>query len=262
MFPQSIICLTEESVETLYLLGKQNLISGISAYVERPIQAKKSHPVVSVFTHSNIKKIVEINPDLILGFSDIQKDPAAELIGHGLNVFIANHRSINEIINYVGLLSRVVDAQKQGDALIQRFKDIIERFKELSSKLKKRPKVYFEEWDSPMISAIQWVAEAIEISGGDYIFAEKSQRSLAKDRFVDSSQIIEKNPDIVFLCWCGKKADIPSFCSRKGYENICAVKNKNVFELGPEIFLQPGPAIILDGLEIFYQYFKEWNDRN
>jgi iron complex transport system substrate-binding protein len=257
-YPQKIICLTEESVETLYLLGKEELISGVSAFVKRPVEAQKL-PKVSFFTSSNYKKILEIRPDLVIGHSDIQKDIARDLIEKGLNVFIANHRSLHEILQYIQMLSRLVKAEDEGDKLITRLLQKIAYAKKFTKSLQYRPKVYFEEWDEPMISAIKWVSELIELCGGVDINKQKSTGTLAKDRFVSHSDIIRANPDIIFGCWCGKKVKIQSIKTREGYSQINAVKNNQVFELSPEIFLQPGPAPILDGIDILIKYFKELN---
>lgn len=260
-FPSNIICLTEESVETLFLLGKQDLIKGVSAFVKRPEAAQKL-PKVSFFTSSNIKKIKEHDPDLVIGFSDIQKDIAKELIGEGLNVYIANHRSIDEILDYIMLLSRMVDAKQEGLMLVESLQAKIDNAKAFAASLKKRPKVYFEEWDDPMISGIQWVSELIELCGGIDINKSLSSGKLAKERFVEPLTIIQSNPDLIIGCWCGKKVKIDQIKSRDGFDKIEAVKRNNVFELEPEIFLQPGPAPILDGIDILIDMFKKWDEEN
>lgn len=255
-YPSRIICLTEESVETLYLLKKQHLIRGVSAFVKRPDEARKL-PKVSFFTSSNYDKILAQKPDLVLGHSDIQKDIARDLIELGLNVHIANHRSIEDILNYIHMLAKLVDAKEEGYLLLSRLEDKIKEAKEFAKTLQFKPKVYFEEWDDPQISAIRWVSELIELCGGVDINKEKAKGNLAKDRFCTHSDIIQANPDIIFGCWCGKKVSIASIKSRDGYEEISAVKNDQVFELAPEIFLQPGPAPILAGIDILIKHFKE-----
>lgn len=257
VYPQSIVCLTEESVETLALIGKLNLVKGVSVFVKRPEEALKI-PKISFFTSSNLVKINELKPDLILGFSDIQKDIARDLIELGHNVFIANHRSIQGILNYVQILSQIVNATDDGLKLVKRLQDKILAFEALGKKLPRKPKVYFEEWDGPQISAIQWVSELIQIAGGTDIFKEKSAGILAKERFVTNIQVKELNPDIIFGCWCGKKVNVESIKLRTDWQNIEAVKNNQVFELSPEIFLQPGPAPILDGLDILLDYYSKW----
>ncbi|MAX66229.1 MAG: ABC transporter substrate-binding protein [Bacteriovoracaceae bacterium] len=258
-FPQRIICLTEEPVETLYLLGKEHLIVGVSAFVKRPKEAQKL-PKVSFFTSSNYKKILEKKPDLVLGHSDIQKDIARDLIEMGQNVFIANHRSLEEILQYIQLLSRMVDASQEGEKLIKKLRNKINEAKEFTKTLHRRPKVYFEEWDEPQISAIKWVSELIELCGGENIFASKSDGLLAKERFVSNADVVAMNPDIIFACWCGKKVQLSSFAQREGFSEVSAIKSKRVLELPPEIFLQPGPAVFLEGINILIEHFKSFND--
>lgn len=257
-YPSKIICLTEESVETLFLLGKEELIKGVSSFVKRPSDAQKL-PKVSLFTSSNYTKILAHSPDLIIGHSDIQKDIARDLIELGQNVFIANHRSVEEILNYIHMLSNLVGEKEKGQQLNKRLVIQIERGKEFAKTLQRRPKVYFEEWDEPKISAIKWVSEIIDICGGDNIFTERADGVLAKDRFCTDKEVIERDPDIIFGCWCGKKVKVDSIYAREGYENIAAIKNKKVFELAPEIFLQPGPAPILDGIDILIKHFEEFD---
>lgn len=252
-YPQRIVCLTEESVETLFSIGQGHRIVGVSNYVERPVEAT-TLPKVSMFINSQYDKIDELKPDLILGFSDIQSDIAKELIKRGHNVFISNHRRLNDILSYILQLSGMVGEQQAGLQLVEKLTSIIE---DNSIKRKVPPKVYFEEWDGPMISAIGWVSDLIQIVGGVDIFRNKSHGILAKDRFVTSEDVIQSNPDIIFGCWCGKKVKIDKIKSRPGWDQINAVKNNLVFELDPAIFLQPGPAPIKDGLNILNQYLDQ-----
>lgn len=242
-------------------MGKSHLIKGVSVFVKRP-EAARDLPKVSFFTSSNIKKIKAHDPDLVLGFSDIQKDIARDLIGEGMNVFISNHRSIGQILDYIALLGRMVDASDEAQELIERLEGKIEQARQFAATLTKRPKVYFEEWDEPMISAIQWVSELIELCGGIDINKELSQGKMAQERFVKPLTIIDKNPDLVLGCWCGKKVKIDAIKTRAGFDEIEAVKKNNVFELEPEIFLQPGPAPILDGIDILINMFKKWDEEN
>jgi iron complex transport system substrate-binding protein len=260
-YPSKIICLTEESVETLYLLGRESLIKGVSAFVKRPNEAQKL-PKVSFFTTSNYTKILDKNPDLIIGHSDIQKDIARDLIELGQNVHIANHRSIEGILNYIYMLANLVDAKEEGTKLLRQLEHKIKMAQNFAETLKVRPKVYFEEWDDPQISAIQWVSELIELCGGIDINKSVSKGNLAKERFVTHEQIIAKNPDIIFGCWCGKKVKIDSIKKRENYDKIEAIKNNQVFELAPEIFLQPGPAPILDGIDILIGYFRNFEQES
>lgn len=252
---KSIICLTEESVETLYLLGKEHLIKGISAFVERP-KIAKNLPVVTSFIKSDYKKINDIKPDLVIGFSDIQKDIARDLIGLGHNVWISNQRSLEDILQYIYQLSLIVDAKEKGMALIKEFKSLIDKAKLKGSTRKYKPKIYFEEWDDPQISAIKWVNEVIEICGGENIFKEQSNEAMAMKRVITNEEVIKRNPDIIIACWCGKKVDLNSIKKRDGFSDIAAVKNNHVFEVEPEIFLQPGPALMIDGLNKMLEIFN------
>ncbi len=255
---KSLICLTEESVETLYLLGKENLIKGVSCFVERPQEAKKL-PVVTSFIKADIEKIKKINPDLVIGFSDIQKDIAKELISDGQDVYISNQRSIEEILDYIYQLSLLVDAKEKGLKLIARLEKIIFEASNESQKFNYKPRIYFEEWDEPMINAIKWISDIFEICGAVNIFKEKSQASMAKDRYIDSEDVIAKNPEMVFICWCGKKADLESVKARKGWDQIDAIQNNQIFELDPAVFLQPGPAVILDGINVILEKIQSFN---
>jgi len=260
-YPRRIVCLTEESVETLYLLGEERRIVGVSAFVKRPAETKNLKKV-SAFTSANIPKVLELNPDLILGFSDIQKDIAKDLIGEGANVFIANHRSLEETLDYILMLGRMVGKTQEAIELVEKFREKIESCKQFAEGLSIKPKIHLEEWDEPLISGIQWFAEVVELCGGELCFPEKSRSSLAKDRYLTHGEVIEVNPDIIFGCWCGKPVDIPSIAAREGYAEINAVKNNEIFELEPEIFLQPGPAPFVDGLDIMRQHIENWVSKN
>jgi iron complex transport system substrate-binding protein len=258
--PLRIICLTEESVETLFEIGAGDQIIGVSQFVKRPKEALDI-PKVSMFTTSNIQKIKELKPDLVLGFSDIQKDIAKDLIENGIDVWIANHRSIDDLLRYISTLSKLVDRKDQGNVLIDKIKKNITRAQQFSKTLKSKPKVYFEEWDDPLISAITWVSEVIQICGGESIFHKKSYGNLAKERFVTHEEIIKANPDIMFACHCGKKVKIQKIKERDGYENLAFIKTNHIFELEPEIFLQPGPAVLLDGIDQIISIFEKWRDK-
>jgi iron complex transport system substrate-binding protein len=261
-FPQRIVCLTEESVETLYELGAQHLIAGISAFVKRPSEAKGNHPQVSFFTSSNYDKIEAQNPDLILGHSDIQKDIAKDLIERGHNVYIANHRSLEGILGYIRFIGNLAEKQEESIELIDSLLQNITNAQQFRKDLKRRPRVYFEEWDDPMISGIQWVSELIELCGGEDINKNLSQGVLAKERFTNSQAIIDLDPDIIIACWCGKKVKLEKIKERDGWSDIKAVKNNMVFEVQPEIFLQPGPAPLKDGIKILMEMFKNWEEVN
>lgn len=259
--PSKIICLTEESVETLYLINRSEYIAGVSSYVKRP-QAAQQLPKVSLFTKSNYKKIKEIGPDLILGYSDIQKDIARDLIEMGFNVQISNHRSIDGILDYIYQLGLMMDAKEETTKLLDELQGNIKRAQEFTKNLQKRPKIYFEEWDDPRISAIGYVSDLIELCGGINIYSHNSKEILAKDRFVDDLTTIDENPDIIIGCWCGKKVKINNITTREGYDKINAVKKRDVIEVEPEIFLQPGPALLTDGIEIMMDIIKKWSEAN
>jgi len=248
-----IICLTEETVETLYLLGKEDFITGVSQYVLRPPEAKK-HPVVSQFIRSDIEKIVSLKPDLVIGFSDLQKDIASQLIAQGVSVLVTNQRSLEEILNTIYLVGKIIGEPEKALKLVQSFRQKVDEMRKISSTFRYRPKVYFEEWDRPRYSCIQWVSELIWASGGENIFQHKIA-SLAKDREVTDEEVISLNPDIIFGCWCGKAVHLESFTKR--YPSTQAVQNKFIWELPPEIFLQPGPALFIDGLDQMFEKIKE-----
>ncbi|MDA9189437.1 ABC transporter substrate-binding protein, partial [bacterium] len=247
--PKKIVCLTEESVEILYALGLEHLIVGVSSYVRRPPEAMEL-PKTSVFTHANLGRIKELEPDLVIGFSDIQKDIAKDLIGEGLNVWISNQRSTDEILSYVVMLSSIVGKRQEGIAIVDDIKRKIDSAVSFSRTLKVKPLCYLEEWDEPPISGIRWFSEVIEYCGGVNIFSSNARSSLAKDRIIDLQEVREKNPSYVFACWCGKKFDKDSFLNRPKFGEIDAVLKNQIYELEPEIFLQPGIAPYIDGLEI------------
>jgi iron complex transport system substrate-binding protein len=246
-YPSKIICLTEETVETLYLLGRSDLIQGVSEYVERPARARARHPVVTQFIRSDLQQIMDLKPDLVIGFSDIQKDIARELIGRGLNVFVTNQRSLRQILDQMILLGRLVGEESKAQVLVRDFEA---KLHETQQKRRgSRPiKVYFEEWDHPRLSCIQWVSELIEACGGVNIFAHKTG-SLASERSVLDEEIVEHNPDVIIGCWCGKNVKTESFQTRPGYSQITAIQKQQVYEVDPAIFLQPGPALFVDGLD-------------
>jgi iron complex transport system substrate-binding protein len=234
----------------IYRLGEEKRIVGRSCYVERPEEAK-SIPVVTSFIQANTKKILALKPDLVLGFSDIQKDIARDLIGLGLNVFISNQRSLKEIQCYVLWLSALLGRQTAGQELVDEMQRHLKQCQDSASKLVRRPRVYFEEWDEPMICGIGWVSELIELCGGVDINRERAQAPagvLAAGRFVTSEEIQAANPEIIIGCWCGKKVDTSCFARREGWEErIDAVKGQRIFEVDPAIFLQPGLAAVFAG---------------
>lgn len=258
-YPKRIVCLTEEPTETLYLLGEQHRIVGISSYTVRPTQAKKEKPVVSAFTSANIDKILELNPDFVIGFSDIQAEIAAGLIKQGVEVHIFNHRTVDEIFNMIQQLGSLIGAGDKAEKYIGETEKNLETIRQNSSKLSRKPLVYFEEWYEPMISGIHWVTELIEIAGGVDCFPEHQNKPLAKDRIIsDHREVIKRNPDIILGSWCGRKFRTDKVVKREGWNQISAIKNKQMFEIDSAIILQPGPAALTDGVKALQKIITNW----
>lgn len=259
-YPQRIVCLTEESVEILYRLHEEDRIIGVSAYACRPSRVKEKQ-VIGAFVGANIEKIVALNPDLIIGYSDIQKDIAKDLIERGQNVFISNHRSVNEILDYIRLISRIVGKEAEGEKLVDEIDQKIKKAQLFSNSLKKRPRIYIEEWDGPYITGIEWFSEIVELCGGVVVFREKSQAKAAKDRIVSTEDLRREEIDMVFACWCGKKVDISEIQSREFMKGKEFHKNNQIFDLDPAIFLQPGLAPFVDGINIIIQIIQNWHEK-
>ncbi|MFT5441823.1 MAG: iron complex transport system substrate-binding protein [Myxococcota bacterium] len=247
--PQRIVCLTEEPTEILYALGEGARIVGISAYTERPPEAKRDKPVVSAFVGGSVPKIVALKPDLIIGFSDIQADLARDLIAANQPVLIFNQRSVQEILEVITSLGSLVQCRDKALDLVAGYTRRIDAVYERSQTFTTKPRIYFEEWDDPMICGIEWVSELIEIAGGDDVFRDKARGKLAKERFVDEASVVAADPELMMACWCGKALDAPSVYARKTMGGISALAHKQLFELPPEIILQPGPACLTDGLD-------------
>ncbi len=246
--PQRIVCLTEEPTEILYALGEEERIVGISAYTCRPPQASDEKPVVSAFIGGSVDKISALEPDLIIGFSDIQAELAHDLIKANLPVVIFNQRSLQEILDVIIQIGSIVGRRDDAIDLVRGYIKRLEEARALTEAQKRRPRVYFEEWDEPRITAIKWVGELIELAGGQNIFAEKSHGKLAKERFVEDEELLKADPEVICACWCGKEVDLDSIQKRPGYDDITAVKDNELHELDPAIILQPGPACLTDGL--------------
>lgn len=262
-YPERIVCLTEETTETLYLLGEQHRIVGISGFTVRPPQARKEKPKVSAFTSAKIDRIIALKPDLVLGFSDLQADIAAALIKEGVNVLVMNHRSVSEILDMILMLSAMVGAGDRGLALVNDYERRIRQVREATDAFTHRPRVYFEEWDEPMISAIRWVSELVTIAGGDDCFVELGMMPLGKDRIIaDPVRVIQANPEIIIGSWCGKKFRPEKVSVRPGWEQIDAVKNGRLFEIKSPNILQPGPAALTDGLDQLHQIMLDFNTDN
>ncbi len=258
-FPKRIICLTEEPVETLYLLGEQDRIVGVSGFAVRPPQVRKEKPIVSTFTDADIDKIIGLTPDLVIGFSDIQSGIAKELIAKGITVWINNYRTVEGIFNMIGQLGSLVGKADKAKNLVDGFKRGIEEIHKKSENKKHKPKVYFEEWYDPLISGICWVSELIELAGGIDIYKEKQNASLAKDRIIaDKNEVIERNPDIILASWCGKKFKKEKLVARENWSNINAVKTDFIFEIKSPIILQPGPAAVSEGIKAIDGIITTW----
>lgn len=246
--PERIICLTEETVETLYLLGEEDRIVGVSGYAVRPKRVRREKPRVSAFTSAKMDKILALEPDLVLTFSDLQADIVADLVRAGIAVVAYNQRDIAGILAMIRHLGATVGVSQKADALALEFESRIESVKQKTSGLN-RPSVYFEEWDDPLISSIKWVSELIEIAGGRECFPQQSNQKAAKDRILLPEQVIDAAPDIILASWCGKKVRPEKICARAGWDVIPAVRNHRIIEIKSAIILQPGPAALTDGLD-------------
>lgn len=246
--PERIVCLTEETVETLYLLGAEDRIVGVSGYAVRPNRVRQEKPRVSAFTSADIRKILDLEPDLVLIFSDIQADIAADLIRQGVAVVAYNQRTVAGILAMIRSLGALIGEPSGADRLARSYEI---RLREISAGRsgKPRPLVYFEEWDDPLISGIGWVSELIEIAGGRDIFAHLSRNKAAKDRFVTGEEVIAANPDLILASWCGKKVRPEKIAARPGWEEIPAVREGRILEIKSPLILQPGPAALTDGLD-------------
>ena len=254
--PRRIVCLTEEPTELLYLLGCQDRIVGISAYTERPPGARQSHPVVSAFIGGSVKKIAALKPDLVIGFSDIQAQLAHDLIKANLQVLIFNQRSLQEILEMIVVMGRIVGEEAKATSFAQHCIDRLEAARAKTVAQARRPRVYFEEWDDPLICSIQWVHELVELAGGRNVFAQKSTGALAKERFVSHEEIIAADPEVILASWCGKPVDLASIAARPGYDRLAAVRSGAMHELDPAVILQPGPACLTDGLDLLEQLIR------
>ncbi len=258
-YPERLICLTEETTETIYLLGEEWRIVGISGFTVRPPRARREKPKVSAFTSAKIDKILQLKPDLVLGFSDIQADIAAELVRHGVEVHIFNHRSVAEILRMVVMLGGMLGCETKAQALAQRLQQGLEKIRAQSAALPRHPRVYFEEWDQPQISAIGWVSELIGIAGGRDIFPELAQQVLGKNRIVtDPAEVLRRQPDIIIGSWCGKKFKPDAVRTRPGWQTVPAVRDGQLHEVKSSIILQPGPAALTDGVQALYRIISQW----
>ncbi|MGB5706027.1 MAG: cobalamin-binding protein [Arenicellales bacterium] len=259
LFPDRIICMTEETTELLYLLGEEDRIVGISGFTVRPPRARKEKPKISAFTSAKIDKIMALEPDLVLGFSDLQADIASELIRRGVNVYIFNQRSVAEILSMICQLGAMVGASEKAVDWVEISVARIDRLKRKVSSMSRRPKVYFEEWNDPLMTGIRWVAELIEIAGGIDCFPENSIQSLGKDRILaDPMEVVRRSPDIIIGSWCGKKFRPEQVAAREEWQTIPAVRNNDLYEIKSPLILQPGPAALTDGLDQLVAIVDKW----
>ena len=253
-YPQRIVCLTEEPTEVLYRIGQADRIVGISGFTVRPPRARKEKPKVSAFTSAKIDRILDLRPDLVIGFSDIQADIAQALIKAGVEVWIANHRSVEGIIHYCVRLCCLVGAAEEGQRLRLQMEQTIAEVRASAARLSRRPRVYFEEWDEPRITAIQWVSELIVIAGGEDVFAERGRSSLAKGRILASDEeVYRAAPEVMIGSWCGKRFSPGRVRERPGWSDLPAVRANQLHEIKSALILQPGPAALLEGLPALHK---------
>ena len=263
LYPQRIVCLTEETTEWLYLLGEEARIAGISGYTVRPPRARQEKPKVSAFLSAKIDKVLALQPDCVFGFSDLQADIAAQLIRHGVQVTVFNQRSVAEIFAMMYQVAAMVGQAEQGLQRIAAMQAHIDQIRAQVNALQaagaRRPRVYFEEWDEPHISAIRWVSELMGIAGGDDVFPELAQQGLGKDRIIaDSAEVLRRDPDIIFGSWCGKKFRPNLVAQRPGWDAMAAVRSGQLHEIKSPLILQPGPAALTEGLDALHAICADW----
>ncbi len=258
-YPERIVCLTEETTETLYLLGEERRIVGISGFTVRPPRARREKPRVSAFTSAKIEKIVELRPDLVLGFSDLQADIAAELVRAGIEVHVFNHRSVAEILRMIAMLGAMVGCASRAQALIGQLQSGLDEIRASAARFARRPRVYFEEWDQPQISGIRWVSELVGIAGGEDCFPELAREPLGKNRIIaDPLEVPRRSPDVIFGSWCGKKFRPELVAARAGWSEVPAVRAGQLHEIKSSIIVQPGPAALTDGVRGLHARLAAW----
>jgi iron complex transport system substrate-binding protein len=262
-YPRRIICMTEEPTEVLYALGLEERIVGISGFTVRPPRARREKPRVSAFTSAKIDRILELKPDFVIGFSDIQADIAQALIKRGVEVWISNHRSVDGILGYVRRLGALVGAAEAAEDYALGLEAHIERVREAAAGLPRRPRVYFEEWDEPLITGIRWVSELVGIAGGDDVFPERAVCALAKDRILsDAGEVVRRAPEIIFGSWCGKRFRPNQVTARAGWDAVPAVRDGELHEIKSPLILQPGPAALTDGLDAIHHVVRQWSTQH
>jgi iron complex transport system substrate-binding protein len=247
-YPSRIVCLTEETTETLYLLGQGDRVVGVSGYTVRPPEARQK-PKISAFINARFDKIEALRPDLVLAFSDLQADLSAELVRRGIPVVTFNQRTIAEILQMMRMLGGLVGCQSEAERLADKLAAGVDCVREEASRFPRRPRTFFEEWDDPLISGIRWVEELVEAAGGSPIFPELADARLGRERIVDSAEVARRDPEIVFASWCGKKVNKDRIRNRAGWDQVSAVRNDWIFEVKSTYILQPGPASLTDGLQ-------------
>ncbi len=260
--PRRIVCLTEEPTEVLYALGQEARIVGISGFTVRPPRARQEKPKVSAFTSAKVDKILALKPDMAIGFSDMQADIASALVKAGVEVWISNHRSIEGILDYVRRLGALVGCATEALAYAAQLEANVAQVRQASAQLPRRPRVYFEEWDEPAISAIQWVSELVGVAGGDDIYPQRASAPLGRDRIVaDAQETIDAAPDVIIGSWCGKKFRPERVAARPGWQAVPAVANGELHEVKSPLILQPGPAALTDGLAALQHIVQGWAQR-
>lgn len=259
-YPSRIVCLTEETTETLYLLGEGDRVAGISGYTVRPPEAR-SKPKVSAFINARFDKIEALEPDLVLAFSDLQADIAAELIRRGYPVMTFNQRSVEEILQTIRIIGGLVGAGERADALARTLEAGLDDIRESAAALPYRPRVFFEEWDDPLISGIRWVDELVEIAGGIPIFPELRSARLGKQRIVDPAEVVRRDPDVIVASWCGKAVRTRTIASRKDWGGVAAVRNGHIYEIKSTYILQPGPASLTEGVRRLHEQIARASTR-
>jgi iron complex transport system substrate-binding protein len=256
-YPQRIVCLTEETTETLYRLGAGDRVVGVSGYTVRPPEAREK-PKVSAFLNARLDKIEALRPDLILAFSDLQAGIVGDLIRRGHTVVTFNQRSVDEILSMIRMLGGLIGVSARADALAGELAEGLDAIRAAAAQLPRRPRVFFEEWDDPLISGIRWVEELVDIAGGDPVFPELRTAGLAKDRIVTADRVREARPDMIFASWCGKKVRVATITGRPGWHDVPAVRDGRIHEIKSTYILQPGPASLTDGVRQLHAHIVAW----
>jgi iron complex transport system substrate-binding protein len=251
-YPRRIVCLSDETAETLYLLGEQDRIVGVSGFSTRPPEVR-TKPRISAFRDANVEAIIALRPDLVLAFSDVQAEITKQLVLRGLSVLNFNQRTVNEIFESIAVLSRIVNRVREGETIIARLRRGLDDIASSAKSFTHRPTVYFEEWHDPLISGIAWADELIEIAGGEIIFPELRTCGKARERVVEPDEVLRRDPEIIFASWCGMKVDVDAIRSRPGWASMRAVNSRHIYEIPSGIILQPGPAALTDGVRMLHE---------